>query len=384
MSAKSFPQMLKAAKPFIAVIVLQFGYAGMSIIFKFALNQGISPHVLVAYRHAVATAVVAPFALVLERKTRPKMTTSVFTKIMLLGLLEPVIDQNLCYTGLKFTTATVSAAMSNVLPAFVFILAWILRLEKVNIGRIHSQAKILGTIVTVGGAMFMTLYNGSMLNLPWAKPANHNDSTQATNNQSSIKGAVMISAGCVTWSSFIILQAITLKSYPAELSLTTFICLSGAIQSSVVALALEWGNPAAWSISSSSMLFASLYSGIICSGFSIYIQGLVMKVKGPVFVTAFNPLSMVIVAILSSFILSEIMYLGRVIGALFIVLGLYMVLWGKSKDKPPTDQFSNKDLAQEAQHIDTVMDEKCKELLSIDTVRGKSGDEAVYNNINIV
>lgn len=36
-----------------------------------------------------------------------------------------------------------------------------------------------------------------------------------------------------------------------------------------------------------------------------------MKERGPVFVTAFSPLSMVIVAVLSSIALSEILYLGR-------------------------------------------------------------------------
>lgn len=36
-----------------------------------------------------------------------------------------------------------------------------------------------------------------------------------------------------------------------------------------------------------------------------------MQVRGPVFVTAFNPLGMVLVAILSSFILSEQLDLGR-------------------------------------------------------------------------
>lgn len=51
--------------------------------------------------------------------------------------------------------------------------------------------------------------------------------------------------------------------------------------------------------------------GIFCSGLAYYIQGVVMKQRGPVFVTAFSPLSMVIVAVLSSFILHEIMYLGR-------------------------------------------------------------------------
>ena len=67
MSSKSLALSLKHAKPYMAVILLQFGYAGLSIIIKFALNKGMSQHVLVVYRHAVATALIAPFALVLER-----------------------------------------------------------------------------------------------------------------------------------------------------------------------------------------------------------------------------------------------------------------------------------------------------------------------------
>lgn len=57
----------ETAKPYIAMISLQFGYAGMNIITKVSLNRGMSHYVLVVYRHAFATAVIAPFALVLER-----------------------------------------------------------------------------------------------------------------------------------------------------------------------------------------------------------------------------------------------------------------------------------------------------------------------------
>ena len=59
------------------------------------------------------------------------------------------------------------------------------------------------------------------------------------------------------------------------------------------------------------ILTRNFIQGIICSGFAFYIQGVIMKEKGPVFVTAFNPLSMVLVTIIGSFILSETMYLGR-------------------------------------------------------------------------
>lgn len=51
--------------------------------------------------------------------------------------------------------------------------------------------------------------------------------------------------------------------------------------------------------------------GVVCSGMAYYIQGIVMKERGPVFVTAFNPLGMIIVAVLGSVILAEQITLGR-------------------------------------------------------------------------
>ena len=54
-----------------------------------------------------------------------------------------------------------------------------------------------------------------------------------------------------------------------------------------------------------------MFQGAVSSGITYYVQGIVMKTRGPVFVTAFNPLCMIIVAALSSIILSEKLYLGR-------------------------------------------------------------------------
>jgi hypothetical protein len=51
----------------------------------------------------------------------------------------------------------------------------------------------------------------------------------------------------------------------------------------------------------------------MCSGVAYYVQGIVIKERGPVFVTAFSPLCMIIVTVLGSFILSEVVTLGRYI-----------------------------------------------------------------------
>lgn len=58
-------------KPFLAVVFLQFGLAGMDILCKAALNKGMSNYVFVVYRHAVATLVIAPLAVVLDKSLSP-------------------------------------------------------------------------------------------------------------------------------------------------------------------------------------------------------------------------------------------------------------------------------------------------------------------------
>ncbi|KAI9154625.1 hypothetical protein LWI28_029034 [Acer negundo] len=285
---------------------------------------------------------MAPFAFILDKKVRPKMTVPILIKLLLLGLLEPVIDQNMYYIGMKYTTATFAAAMYNILPAITFILAWIVRLEKVKLKSIRSQAKVFGTVATVAGAMVMTLIKGPYIELFWTRGASHQSGSGGIDIHHAIKGASLITVGCFSWACFIILQAITLETYPAELSLTAWICLFGTVEGSVLALIMERGNPSAWFIHWDTKLMAVVYSGIVCSGLAYYIQGIVMKDRGPVFVSAFSPLCMIIVAIMSSFILGEQLFLGRMIGAIVVVVGLYLVIWGKSNDynstPPSTDE----------------------------------------------
>ncbi|KAF3581306.1 hypothetical protein DY000_02035504 [Brassica cretica] len=319
------------ARPFISMVLLQVGLAGMDILSKAVLNKGMSNYVLVVYRHAVATVVMAPFALYFDKKVRPKMTLMIFFKITLLGLLEPVIDQNLYYLGMKYTTATFATAMYNVLPAITFVLAYIFGLERVKLRCIRSAGKVIGTLATVGGAMIMTLVKGPVLDLFWTKGAS-TQNTDGTDINSAIKGAVLVTIGCFSYACFMILQAVTLRTYPAELSLTAWICLMGTIEGTAVALVMEKGNPGAWAIGWDTKLLTSTYSGIVCSAIAYYVGGMVMKTRGPVFVTAFSPLCMIIVAIMSTVIFAEQMYLGRVLGAVVICAGLYLVIWGKGKD----------------------------------------------------
>lgn len=325
--------LIEKSKPYVGMISLQFGYAGMNIITKVSLDKGMNHYVLVVYRHAFATIALAPIAFFVERKGRPKLTFYVFCQIFVLGLLGPVIDQNFYYLGLKLTTPTFACALSNLLPALTFVMALLFRMEKVNIKNLRSQAKILGTIVSVGGAMLMTLYEGPIVPMPWS-PHHHSHETSETaaiSNKNLITGSLLVIAATLAWSALFILQTAVLKKYSAQLSLSTLICFFGTLQAAVLGAAMV-RHPSDWKLGWDINLLAAVYAGVVTSALAYYIQGLCIRVKGPVFATAFTPLMMIIAAVMSSIILSESIFLGSVLGGLMIATGLYFVLWGKLKD----------------------------------------------------
>ncbi|KAL2230555.1 WAT1-related protein At5g07050-like isoform X2 [Sesamum indicum] len=328
----------KNSKPYMGMISLQFGYAGMNIITKISLNGGMSHYVLVVYRHAFATAVIAPFAFFFERKAQPRITFRVFVQVFILGLLGPVIDQNFYYAGLKLTSPTFSCAMSNMLPALTFVLAIICRMEKVEMKKVIYQAKVVGTIITVAGAMLMTLYKGPLVEMAWSKhrqsqTAATSSAATETSERDWVIGCILLIIATLAWAALFILQKAALKTYSNhQLSLTTLVCFTGTLQAIVVTFVME-RRTSVWRIGWDMNLLAAAYAGIVTSSISYYVQGLVMKSKGPVFATAFSPLMMIIVAIMGSFILAERIYLGGMIGAVIIIVGLYSFLWGNYKEE---------------------------------------------------
>ncbi|KAJ6704874.1 WAT1-RELATED PROTEIN [Salix purpurea] len=298
---------LETSKPYFAMIALQFGYAGMNIITKVSLNRGMSHYVLVVYRHAIATAVIAPFALFFERKMQPKITFPVFMQIFVLALLGPVIDQNFYYAGLKYTSPTFSCAMSNMLPAMTFR---------------HGSHIPDGETEHKDGEM------------PGEAGGNFSD---RTTDKDWFKGSILLIIATLAWASLFVLQTKALKTYKNhQLSLTSLVCFVGTLQAVAVTFVMEH-ETSVWRIGWDMNLLAAAYAGIVTSSISYYVQGLVIKIKGPVFATAFSPLMMIVVAIMGSFILAEKIYLGGILGAVLIVIGLYSVLWGKHKEKMEVD-----------------------------------------------
>jgi drug/metabolite transporter (DMT)-like permease len=117
-----------------------------------------------------------------------------------------VIDQNLYYLGNKLTSASFSSALVNILPTVTFIMAIILRMEKLRFRSLHSQAKVAGTICTVTGTVLMIMYHGPVVQFPWAHHADPSAAAAAQSSATWLTGTVMIIACCVAWAGFFVLQ----------------------------------------------------------------------------------------------------------------------------------------------------------------------------------
>lgn len=187
-------------------------------------------------------------------------------------------------------------------------------MEKVDIKKVRCQAKVVGTLVTVAGAMLMTMYKGHVIKLLWSNVGHQyhpaNITTNSNDDKDWVKGSILLILATLAWASFFILQAVTLKRYSAQLSLTALVCFIGTLQSTAVTFVMEHRS-SVWTIGWDMNLLAAAYAGIVSSGIAYYVQGLVMQKRGPVFVTAFSPLMMIIVAVMGSFILAEKIYVGR-------------------------------------------------------------------------
>ncbi|KAJ6737749.1 WAT1-RELATED PROTEIN [Salix viminalis] len=292
--------------PFLAMVVVQFGYAGMNITSKLAMDSGMKPLVLVAYRQIFATIATAPFAYFFERKTRPKITMSLLFQIFICSLTGVTGNQVFYFIGLENSTPTIGCALTNILPALTFILAVLFRQESVGIKKISGQAKLLGTVTVP-------------------------EIAAPTRNRTSFWGSLFIMASAVSWAIWFTVQAKVSLKFPAPYTCTLLMCFMGSIECVVIGIGANH-KVSEWSLRSPGRLVAALYAGIVCSALAFSLTSWSIQRKGALYVSVFSPLLLVIVAALSWALLHEKIYVGTAVGSILIVAGLYAVLWGKDKE----------------------------------------------------
>ncbi|CAN0912265.1 WAT1-related protein At4g28040, partial [Linum grandiflorum] len=237
-------------------------------------------------------------------------------------------NQNAYFQGINLASSTAANAITNLIPALTFVLAATFRMEKINIRSLKGGAKISGTVICVLGAMTMAFLKGPKL-LNSQLPLGTEEDPKNW-----LMGCVFLFACSFLWSLWTILLVPIAATCPDMLYSTAWMCFLATVQSTILALFVE-KDFSAWKLNSIYELGCCLYTGVALV-VSFLGQSWCVGQRGPLFPAIFNPLCTVITAFFAVIFQHEQTYLGGLIGAVAVIMGLYMVLWGKSKDYEAT------------------------------------------------
>ncbi|CAL5417387.1 unnamed protein product [Camellia sinensis] len=417
--------LMKNNLPYICMVVCNIIFAGMALFAKAVISKGMNPYIFGAYRQAFATLALAPFAFYLERgifrvgetqfplggggvtvigslsgigaknggiftigdfrrgsvilgPTPKELCSAIIQHTLqdLLGFIDWGITLciNLLNASFCYVPATFASATTNTIPAITFIIAILLRrMESVAITEWSGVAKVLGTMLCVGGAVVYSFVKGPPVYPQATQDQNSHSYTGCGTKAQCLKGsrfALSAQALCSLWLIMQIgeksnhnrlqygllfvqigfanvqLGPLT-KIYPDKLRLTTIQCFFSCIQSAIWALAVE-RNISAWKLGWDLNLLVVAYC----------LRIWVIEKRGPVFSAAFIPLAFIVTAIFSAILWNETPHWGSVCGALLLVGGLYGVLWGKHKEAKAKPLLEQKSETKEAKSVEQKSETK--------------------------
>ncbi|KAJ1395780.1 EamA domain [Sesbania bispinosa] len=267
------------------------------------------------------------FVFIMKR-TLPPLTYWSIGLLFVAGFFSCTI-QMLKFFGIAYSSPTLASVMSDLVPAFTFILAVFCRMENFDYKANSTQVKSYGTLVSITGALIITLYKGQPIinNHP-----NFPENLLSSEQFDWIFGGVLLAAFSCMLSFHHIVLTWLIREYPAELMVVLIRSMIVSVLS-VPAVLISEKDPKAWRLGLNMELLAIGCSAVFTGCFRSVIHIWAMKKKGPVYVAMFKPLEIVFAVLMGIAFLGDSLYLGSVIGAAVVVIGFYAVIWGKTEEE---------------------------------------------------
>ncbi|GJN33944.1 hypothetical protein PR202_gb22575 [Eleusine coracana subsp. coracana] len=251
-----------------AMMLTQCIYATVALWAKAVFTGGMSPMIFVVYRQAVATVVLVPIVIVVNRKKMKQILNpgiAGFSLVFVASLVGATLNLCLYYQGVHLGSSSMATAMANLIPAITFVMAASVGLETVDIRKPRSLAKIFGTIVCVGGAMIMAFVRGPKL------LSDMNILLHSSAGSRWVLGALLLVGSSSCWALWLILQVPICKSYMDPLTLSAWMCLLSTLQTAIL-VSFLLPDQSTWKIPSLFELSCCIFAGAVGSGVTLYLQ----------------------------------------------------------------------------------------------------------------
>ncbi|CAM6035307.1 unnamed protein product [Sphagnum compactum] len=333
-----------------AMLLVSCGAVGYFVISKSALNGGVNLLVFCLYRDAIAVCILVPLAFFTEMKLRPKCSVLVLNLMLLIGVFGCFLEQTLFLVGLENTTTFFASAMQNCTPVFVLLIAATFRTEEVRYRKRDGQAKILGIVLCVWGALLMLIYKGPAIFTSLVTKKIPPNSTRLGPRSKLLMeelivgfegiwgidrwtlGGLCLILGTLSTSISNNLQVATMARFPAPISVIAGMTFSGFILIAIMCY-FTVDTKAEWVLHDASEFAAAVYGALITSGMNKVLRCWSIHNRGPIFEAAYAPVTPVMASIFGVFVLGESLFLGSLIGTALIISGLFLVTWGQTEER---------------------------------------------------
>ncbi|KAG5534108.1 hypothetical protein RHGRI_022296 [Rhododendron griersonianum] len=301
-------------KPILVMIVAQIITVANNIFYKLAIIDSMPSSILVAYRFIFGTLSLAPFAL---------------------------------YNS---------------------------RLESLA-GTCAGKIKLVGIMLSIGGVMLLAFFKHVEINinvsptkfslLPqhYQRTRDHNDQVlglvlaiiAAFSNACFLTIQVTFANICMEYCCCILYLA-KFKEDTQNIYLIPFMMnLMGAIQGVVYAIGVErdWEQ---WKLGWNIRFWASSFVGVFGSGLTTTLITWCISEMGPLFVSTFNPIGLILMALVGSLVLQETLYVTSVAAIVLIIAATLLVLYGKLKEMDNTNVNYQSEGSGSEENEDEVVD----------------------------
>ncbi|TXG56346.1 hypothetical protein EZV62_017659 [Acer yangbiense] len=284
--------------PFMGMVIVILAQVSNMEVMKAAMSKGINKYVIIVYSDALSTFIFLISSLFIYRSNLPPITFSVLSRFFLLSVFG---------------------------------------MEKLSWSSKISQAKSLGTIVSIAGAFVVTFYKGPIILTALSGTASSRNYPFLSQQSNWILGGFFLAAESFFISAWYIFQALMLKKFPTVLIGMFFLFFFDTILATLFSLIVV-KDSSAWKLRFDMELAAVLYSAIIGTGMRVWLCTWCLSRTGPVYISMFKPLAIVFSVVMGFIFLGDALCLGSLIGAVTIVIGFYGVMWGKVKEQREVEQ----------------------------------------------
>lgn len=327
--------------PCLAMVVIEGCIIALTIMASTAMAHGMSPYVFVVYTNVLGSIILLLYTFSCDtdssRSQGPFLSMAFLVRVFVLGFLGITISQNLGFLGLSYSSPIVACGMANQVPAMSFIVGIILRSTKFDWRSSTTQARLIGTFVSLSGAIALTLYKGPSIKSHQSPSISFLSLPQrlfifSSTHENWILGCILYAASSFTVTVWNIFQVGTVRMCPQVMKIISFYSLSGTVQSAVLAMFLE-RDPNAWKLGFNFELLVIVLTAIFGSLIRSKVQIWCTKSKGPHFVPLFKPFGIPYASTFGCVLFAETFHYGSMMAAFICGVGYYTVLWGQIKEE---------------------------------------------------